>query len=94
MHSSLIGKIEKARRYAEERDRITFGNFKISFRGEHDLYQVDFNEGRWQCTCNFFAGWGLCSHTMAMQRILGEMLPAEQAAASAGASPVLGHAQK
>lgn len=87
MHSSLIGKIEKARRYSEERDRITFGKLRVSFRGEHDNYQVDYDEGRWQCTCNFFAGWGLCSHTMAMQRVLGEMVPAEQV--SVGASPAV-----
>jgi hypothetical protein len=77
MHSSLIGKIEKARRYAEERDRITFTGFKTAFRGEHDVYEVAFDGGRWHCTCNFFHGWGVCSHTMAMQRILGQMLPKE-----------------
>jgi len=77
MHSSLIGKIEKARRYAQERDRVTFAGFKTTFRGEHDTYEVDFDGGRWHCTCNFFGGWGICSHTMALQRILGEMLPKE-----------------
>ncbi|MBI3976658.1 MAG: hypothetical protein HY331_00590 [Chloroflexi bacterium] len=77
MNSSLIGKIEKARRYAQERDRISFQNFDVRFRGEHDSYVVRFREGRWQCTCNFFPVWGLCSHTMAMEKILGEMLPKE-----------------
>ena len=94
MHSSLIGKIEKARRYAEERDRVTFGRFKVTFRGEHDLYEVDFEEGRCQCTGNFFAGWGLCSHTMAMQRILGEMVPADQVAASSAGPTLAGPPQK
>lgn len=77
MHSSLIGKIEKARRYAEERDRVRFASFRTTFRGEHDTYTVEFDAGRWRCTCNFFAGWGVCSHTMALQRILAEMLPKE-----------------
>jgi hypothetical protein len=77
MHSSLIGKIEKARRYAQERDRISFTGFKTTFRGEHDTYDVEYVGGRWKCSCNFFAGWGVCSHTMALQRILGEMLPKE-----------------
>lgn len=94
MHSSLIGKIEKARRYAEERDRVTFGRFKVSFRGEHDSYEVEFDEGRWQCTCNFFSGWGLCSHTMAMQRILGEMVPTDQVAAASAGPSLAGPLQK
>ncbi len=77
MHSSLIGKIEKARRYAQERDRVSFASLKTTFRGEHDTYEVEYADGRWHCTCNFFGGWGVCSHTMALQRILGEMLPKE-----------------
>ncbi len=36
MQSSLIGKIEKAKRYAEEKDRITFTDFSVNFRGEND----------------------------------------------------------
>ncbi|MEW6231494.1 MAG: hypothetical protein AB1566_04150 [Chloroflexota bacterium] len=78
MHSSLYGKIEKAKRYAEERDRISFSDFKLSFRGDHDTYSVSFHDGKWQCGCNFFASWGMCSHTMALQRILGVMLPPER----------------
>lgn len=90
MHSSLIGKIEKARRYAEERDRVTFNGFKASFRGEHDNYDVEYANGKWHCTCNFFSGWGVCSHTMALQRMFAENLPkaaqtqAEEPAAQVG----------
>ncbi len=75
MHSSLIGKIEKARRYAQEPDRVSFTSFRTTFRGEHDSYEVAYDAGRWHCTCAFFAGWGVCSHTMAIQRLLGQMLP-------------------
>lgn len=74
MHSSLIGKIEKARRYAEERDRIAFTSFTVRFRGEHGHHQVSFNDGRWQCTCAFFSERGVCSHTMALERVLAGML--------------------
>jgi len=77
MQSSLIGKIEKAKRYAQERDRVTFTEFKVNFRGEHDTYALSYKEGKWHCTCRFFSGWETCSHTMAMQRILAEMLPKE-----------------
>ncbi len=78
MQSSLIGKIEKARRYAEERDRITFHSFALKFRGDHGDYLVTCNLGAWHCTCDFFARWNTCSHTMATERILGEMLDNER----------------
>lgn len=77
MHSSLIGKIEKAKRYAQEKDRVTFTEFAVSFRGENDTHIVGYKERKWRCTCHFFPTWGLCSHTMALQKILEEMLPKE-----------------
>ncbi|MBF8264584.1 MAG: hypothetical protein HW384_448 [Dehalococcoidia bacterium] len=77
MQSSLIGKIEKARRYAQERDRVTFSHFTVNFRGDHDAYIVNYDSGQWRCTCNFFSQWGMCSHTMALERILDTMLPGE-----------------
>jgi len=77
MQSSLIGKIEKAKRYAQEKDRITFTELAASFRGEHDNYTLSYKEKKWHCSCHFFSGWGTCSHTMALQRILAEMLPPE-----------------
>ena len=80
MHSSLIGKIEKARRYAEERDRIAFISFTVRFRGEHSHHQVSFNDGRWQCACAFFSERGVCSHTMALERVLAGMLPSPPSA--------------
>lgn len=75
MNSSLIGKIEKAKRYAQEPDRISFSKFTAEFKGEHDSYTISYKDGKWSCSCNFFIGWGVCSHTMALQRILAEMLP-------------------
>ena len=87
MHSSLIGKIEKARRYAQERDRICFASFKTTFRGSNDQHVVEYADGRWHCTCNFFSGWGLCAHTMALERIMGEMLPKEARDAANGIQP-------
>lgn len=77
MQSSLIGKIEKAKRYAQEKDRVTFAELTVKFRGENDNYDVSFHDGKWHCTCNFFSSWGTCSHTMALEKILGNMLPKE-----------------
>ncbi len=75
MQSSLIGKIEKAKRYAQETERVTFTELSVNFRGEHDNYTTGYKDGKWHCTCHFFASWGTCSHTMAMEKILGKMLP-------------------
>jgi hypothetical protein len=77
MQSSLIGKIEKAKRYAQETDRITFSEFSLKFRGEHDTYTTSLKDNKWNCTCSFFGTWKVCSHTMAMERVLGHMLPQE-----------------
>jgi hypothetical protein len=77
MQSSLIGKIEKAKRYAEEKDRITFSELTVTFRGENDNYEISYSNGAWHCTCHFFSTWDTCSHTMAMEKILGVMLPEE-----------------
>ncbi|NLL90070.1 MAG: hypothetical protein GX226_03080 [Dehalococcoidales bacterium] len=77
MQSSLIGKIEKAKRYAQEKDRITFTELSVNFRGENDSHVTGYGTEGWHCTCNFFSHWGLCCHTMAMERILGDMLPKE-----------------
>jgi len=77
MQSSLIGKIEKAKRYAEEKGRVTFSELSAQFHGENDDYDISYKDDQWHCTCNFFANWGLCSHTMALEKILGNMLPEE-----------------
>jgi len=77
MQSSLIGKIEKAKLYAQEKDRVTFSEFNAKFRGENDEYVVGFGDGKWHCTCRFFSQWGMCSHSMALEQILKDMLPEE-----------------
>lgn len=77
MDSSIIGKIEKARQYAEEKDRINITSLSADFQGNHNTYNVKFESGEWSCECHFFNTRGTCSHTMAMQRILDEMLTTE-----------------
>jgi hypothetical protein len=93
MHSSLIGKIQKANLYAREPERVTFTDFTATFRGEHDSYEVRYHGGRWSCNCHFFPGWGVCSHVMALQKMIAPMLPREAqyspfAAAEGAAQPV------
>ena len=77
MQSSLIGKIEKAKRYSREPERVTFSELAVKFRGENNDYTTEYKEGRWHCSCGFFSSWGVCSHTMALERMLSSMLPEE-----------------
>ena len=77
MDYGVIGKIEKAKMYAEQPDRIQFHSFKVTIQGDNDGdHTVGFDDGKWSCDCNFFMSRGYCSHTMAMERVLGVMLPA------------------
>jgi hypothetical protein len=78
MNSSLIGKIEKAKRYEQEPERIHFQNAQVEFRGTHDNYVVTLSDSDWKCTCHTFAtGFETCSHIMALQRVLHTMLDEE-----------------
>ena len=80
MDSGMIGKIQKAKQYAQERDRIEFQQFSVLLHGENHDHRVTYDHGQWQCECHYFQTHDVCSHTMAMERILGEMLrPAEEA---------------
>lgn len=76
MDYALIGKIEKAKIYSEEKERINFDSFSVNITGENNPHHVEFKEGDWQCDCDFFTTRGYCSHTMAMERVLTDMLPA------------------
>ena len=78
MNSSLIGKIEKARRYADERDRrLRFSSFAVEVQGENESHTVRLQDNKLICNCDFYSGWHVCSHTMALERVLGPMLPKE-----------------
>lgn len=78
MDSGMISKIQKAKRYAEEPDRIAFVQFTVTFKGEHDVYHVSYDQGKWECQCAFFRQRGVCSHTMAMERLLQPMIHSQE----------------
>jgi hypothetical protein len=77
MQSSIIGKIEKAKIYAQEPERITFREFSVNFRGNNDSHTTSLKDNKWHCSCDFFTSWGLCCHTMALEKVLVQMLPEE-----------------
>jgi hypothetical protein len=83
LDSGMINKIQKAREYASEPERIHFRSLEVEFEGKNGNHSVDFREGHWNCDCDYFRSHHTCSHTMAMERVLGVMAPAEEAAAVA-----------
>ena len=85
MDSGMISKIQKAKRYAEEPERIVFKEFRVVFEGDHNTYHVGYLNGKWSCQCHFFGQRGVCSHTMALERLLSPMLrPQAEGEALAG----------
>ncbi|HUS15430.1 MAG TPA: hypothetical protein VM536_10485, partial [Chloroflexia bacterium] len=74
MNSSLISKIDKAKRYEREPERIKFASLAVTFDGENSAHEVSLSDNAWHCNCGYFPRNGTCSHVMAMQRILSPML--------------------
>ncbi len=72
--SSMIGKVEKARRYAHEKDRFTFLNFQVMVHGDNNDYLVTYDHGKWDCNSEYFKTHGVDSHTMAVEELLAGML--------------------
>ena len=70
MDSGMIGKIQKSKQYASERERIRINSLAVTFQGQNNTHQVSFEEGKWLCDCDFFQTRERCSHTMALERIL------------------------
>ena len=74
MYSSLIGKVQKAQLYAQEKERVIICSFKAAFQGEHDSYEIRYDEGVWHCSCKRFDD-GFCTHTMAIEKMMEGMVP-------------------
>lgn len=77
MDYGMIGKIEKAKRYAEERDRITFNSFAVRFNGDNNAYDMTLAEHGWNCSCPGFHSHKICPHVMTIERLFKPMLKRE-----------------
>jgi hypothetical protein len=74
MNSSLISRIEKAKRYAAEPDRIQFQALDVSFRGDNGTHTIHLSGDEWSCECDHFVVHGLCTHVMTLQRVFSANL--------------------
>ncbi|MBN1230984.1 MAG: hypothetical protein JXA19_03860 [Anaerolineales bacterium] len=75
MDNGMIRKYEKAKMYAEQPDRVVFKSIVVEFDGKNSPHSVVLKDGKWQCDCDFFHARGRCSHTMALEMMLKDMLP-------------------
>lgn len=75
MDYGMIGKREKAKRYAEDPKRFHFNKFDLTFHGDNNEHSVQFDKGAFSCDCEFFLTHKRCSHTMALEILLKDMLP-------------------
>ncbi len=82
MNSELAVKIEKGIRYSSDPDRFEFTHVKVNVRGAHHVHPVEYDQGKWKCNCEFFITHQQCSHTIAVEKLLGRTLP--------GAIPLIG----
>ena len=74
MDYGLIGKMDKAKRYAEERERFRFTSFELKFHGDNNDHEVSYKDGKFQCDCEFFLTHERCAHTMALDELLKDMI--------------------
>jgi hypothetical protein len=80
MDYGMIGKLDKAKRYAEDRKRFRFNKFDITFHGDNNDHTVRYENGNFQCDCEFFISHKRCSHSMALEILLKDMIPTPQPA--------------
>lgn len=71
---NVVSDVEKAMAYAQQADRIRLLEFEVSFRGDNDTHITAFKNGVWKCGCSFYQSRGVCCHTMALERMLGNMV--------------------
>lgn len=74
MDSGLIGKVEKAKRYAEDRHRFHFNQFELDFHGDNSEHHVSYTKGVFNCDCEFFITHKRCGHSMALEILLKDMI--------------------
>lgn len=74
MDYGMIGKIEKAKRYAEDRTRFRFNKFDLTFHGDNNDHHVTYDGGVFSCDCEFFLTHKRCGHSMALEILLKDML--------------------
>ena len=77
MDYGMIGKIEKAKRYAQEPQRVTLNSLQVEFKGDNNSYQIALDKKGWHCSCPGFQKHAICPHVMTLERLFRPMLKRE-----------------
>jgi hypothetical protein len=76
---NVVSDVEKATRYADEKDRLSIERFAVTIKGNNSEHSVSYDRGTWQSDSNSFRLRGVSSHTIAMERLLKGMLATQPA---------------
>ena len=79
MQSSLISKVQKARQYEAEPERVHVESLRVRFYGDNSSHTFTFAHDHRDCDCEFFQGWATCSHTMALPKLVNDLVKAPMA---------------
>ena len=74
MDSSFIRKVEKAKGYALQRERVSFNNCTVQFQGDNGDHTITYEAGSWHCDCDYYIGRDTCTHIMAMEMMFEGMV--------------------
>lgn len=74
MDASMINKIQKAKGYASQPERVTFSSLTVEFRGNNSAYTVSLDSGGWTCSCPGFQKYAICPHIMALETLFKPLL--------------------
>ncbi|MFW5748095.1 MAG: SWIM zinc finger family protein [Chloroflexota bacterium] len=88
MDYSIIGKIQKAKEYALEPQRVTFNSFQLEMRGNNNTYTITLAPDGWHCTCPGFQKYAICPHIMALEKMFEPMLKRERLPYASGQNVV------
>ena len=76
MDSGLIGKLDKAKRYAQEPHRFHFEALTVKIDGENNSHFFRFADNKWDCDCDYFRSRGVFTHSLTLTNyILKGMVP-------------------
>ncbi len=67
--SQLLKKIEKAKGYVSQPERFTIQDSLAELKSEHGTRKLVHSNGKWQCSCDFYKQYGICSHAIAIAEI-------------------------
>ncbi len=70
MIQTFYKKVCKSFQYSSDQDRFKFEEVSVKLNSEHGNRFVTYKNEIWNCTCDYFLEQNVCSHVMAVGRIL------------------------